>query len=110
MRIQATCHACGRDFLFFQLYHADPWQVDKCPHCSVHLGIPHIRHLALAGDRALSGLVRVLERMGEGRLGFTVEPQSVLARIEEAVDVLAPRTQRPHDEPLPVTSMRDRAA
>ena len=110
MRIQAICHACGREFLFFQLYHADPWQADRCPHCSAYLGIRHIRALAVAGDRALTALVGVLERLGEGRLGFTVDPASLLARLEAAVDVLAAQDAGPREQPATVTARQDLAA
>jgi hypothetical protein len=86
MRIGATCHTCGRDFLFFQLYNADPWQADKCPHCSVHMRLLNVRPLALAADRALASLVNALEQIAERSPGFSVDAQTVLARIEEAVD------------------------
>jgi hypothetical protein len=90
MRIRATCTNCGRDFLFLELYDADPSQADRCPNCGVHLGIPNMQHLARAADRALAALVRVLDQIADRSPGFTVDSGSVLRRLEGAVDALAP--------------------
>jgi hypothetical protein len=97
MRIRATCNACGRDFLFFQLYNADPWHNDRCPHCNRHLGLLNGRHLALAADRAAAGLVRALSDIADRNPGFTVKPDSVLTRIEEAVAALSGLADEPAD-------------
>ena len=55
MRIRATCHSCRRDFLFFQLYNADPGRGDRCPHCTNHLGVIGAHRVALAADQAAAG-------------------------------------------------------
>lgn len=89
MRIRATCHACGKDFLFFQLYNADAWHADKCPNCQVDLGVPNLRPLALAADRALSGLATALEQIADRSPGFALKRESVLHRLEQAADSLA---------------------
>jgi hypothetical protein len=89
MRIRATCNACGRDFLFFQLYNADPWHNDRCPHCNRHLGLLNGRHLALAADRAAANLVNSLRAIADRNPGFTVKRASVLERIEDVVGELA---------------------
>ena len=99
MRIRATCNACGRDFLFFQLYNADPWLSDRCPHCRRHLGLPNGRHLALAADRAAASLVDSLRAIADRDPGFTVKPSSVLERIEDAVGQLSGPSEEPPDGP-----------
>lgn len=94
MRIRATCDACGRDFLFFQLYNADAWQADSCPHCHADLGVPNLRHLALAADRALTALVAVLEQIAARSHSFTVTRDSVLRPLETAVQLLTEPNDR----------------
>ena len=111
MRIRATCDACGRDFLFFQLYNADVWHADQCPHCQTHLGVTNLRHLALAADRALAALVSVLSQVAERSPKFTIEPSSVLERLEEATVALAPADSPPAPrKEWPVRRRRARAA
>lgn len=65
MRIRATCQRCGRDFLFFQLYAADPEVSDRCPGCSAHLGVMGVGRQAARADQALAALVQALEGMDE---------------------------------------------
>jgi hypothetical protein len=72
-----------------ELYDADVSQADRCPHCGVHLGVVNLRHLALAADRALVSLVRVLEQIAGSSPGFTVDSGSVVRRLEDAVEALA---------------------
>jgi hypothetical protein len=95
MRIRACCNDCGRDFLFFHLYNADPAQYDRCPHCSRHLGVLNGRHLAFAADRAAAGLVRALTDIADRNPSFTLNAESVLARIEEAVTALSGADDEP---------------
>jgi hypothetical protein len=89
VRIRATCHACERDFLFFELYNADRWHADRCPHCQTHLGVSGARQLMLAADRAGLGLVQALTELAAREPAFTVKADSVLDRIESAVSALA---------------------
>ena len=78
MRINATCRHCGREFLFFQLYTAAPALADRCPHCSVHLGIPQVGPLAARADQAFTSLVDCLEEIAYRSPGFAVDTRSVL--------------------------------
>lgn len=91
MRVRATCEHCGREFLFFQLYNADPSSADRCPHCGRHLGVPNVRPLALRTDRAAAELVRCLDELAAGNPSFRVDPASLLDPIREAVVALAAR-------------------
>ncbi len=90
MRIAATCDNCGREFLFFQLYNASPLVADRCPHCSVHLGVVRVGPLAAAADEALAALVRSLREIAGRTPGFRLDPQSVLSPVSEAVEAVAP--------------------
>lgn len=111
MRIRATCDTCGRDFLFSQLYNADPWHTDKCPHCHAHLGVTNLRHLAHAADRALAGLVNVMTQIAERSPGFTLRTESVLSRLDEATAALAPVSDPPStQDETPSLHRRSRAA
>jgi ribosomal protein S14 len=103
MRIRATCNVCGRDFLFFQLYNTDPWRSDRCPHCGRHLGQPNMRHLALAADRAAAGLVDALRAIADRDPGFTIQRDSILERIEEAIDELS----GPHEKTISPSRVDD---
>ena len=89
MRIVATCEHCGREFLFFQLYNASPLVADRCPHCSVHLGIVRVAPLAASADNALAALVDSLREIAVRNPGFRVEPQSVLSPLNEALEAAA---------------------
>jgi hypothetical protein len=89
MRIRATCNECGRDFLFSQLYRADALDDGSCPHCDRPLGMTRARHLALAADRAGVALVHALRGIADRAPAFTIQPDSVLARVEEVVADLA---------------------
>jgi hypothetical protein len=89
MRIRATCHSCGRDFLLFQLYNADPGRGDRCPHCSSHLGVIGAHRLARTADHAAASLATALEGLADQEPGFSVLPDSVLVRIHAAVDALS---------------------
>jgi hypothetical protein len=94
VRIRATCHHCGREFLFLELSNADLGDADRCPNCGVHLGVINLGHLAGAADRSLAGLVRVLDQIGARSPGFTVKRGSVLDRLEAALDILSPKERR----------------
>jgi hypothetical protein len=89
MRIRATCHSCRRDFLFFQLYNADPGRGDRCPHCTNHLGVIGAHRVALAADQAAASLATALEGFADRGPSFSVLPDSVLVRIQAAVDALS---------------------
>lgn len=88
MRIRATCHACQRDLLLFQLYNTPPGDADKCPHCQRNLGVPNIRVLARAADEASARLINVLHQLGERHPGLGINAESLLAPIEEALEHL----------------------
>ncbi len=88
MHIRATCNACNRDFLFFQLRHGDPWTADRCPHCDRRLGVEGL--LAVRAEKALALLVRSLDDLGRHNPNFTVRPTSILGPIENAIAPLAP--------------------
>ena len=88
MRIRATCNACNRDFLFFELRHGDPWTTDRCPNCRRPLGVPGA--LAVRAEQALAILAHSLEELGRHEPNFTVREASVLTPIEAALAPLAP--------------------
>lgn len=89
MRVHATCGHCGREFLLFQLYNAEPATADRCPHCRRHLGVINARPLALSVDRAGAQLVRCLNELAARDPEFRIDPDTVLDPIR---DVLAPLT------------------
>lgn len=93
MRVHATCDHCGRKFLLFQLYNADPALADHCPHCSRHLGIVGVRSLALQTDRAVAELVRCLNELAARRPGFRVDAATVLEPVRAATTALAQRDE-----------------
>lgn len=93
MRVQATCERCGRQFLLFQLYSADPAVADRCPHCSHHLGIVGVRSLALRTDRAVDELVRCLDELAARRPRFRVDPATVVDPVRDAVSALTRRDE-----------------
>ena len=98
MRIRATCLACNRDFLFFQLRHGDPWTTDRCPHCDRPLGVRAV--VAVRAEQALAVLVHSLEELGRHQPNFTVRKTTVLGPVEDA---LGPITAPPagSEEPRP---------
>ena len=85
MRIHATCDHCGREFLLFQLYNADPAAADRCPHCSRHLGVIGVRSLALGVDRAGAQLVRCLNELAARDPTFRIDPEKLLGPIRDAL-------------------------
>jgi hypothetical protein len=87
MRIRATCHACNRDFLFFELRHGDPSTTDRCPNCQRPLGVRGVQ--AVRAEQALAILVHSLEELARRDPNFTVRKSTVLAPIEEALAPLA---------------------
>lgn len=89
MRVHATCDHCGREFLLFQLYNAEPATADRCPHCSRHLGVINARPLALGVDRAGAQLVRSLNELAARDPEFRIDPDTLLDPIRDA---LAPLT------------------
>lgn len=91
MRVHATCNHCGRKFLLFQLYNAEPAAADRCPHCSRHLGVVNGRPLALAIDRAGAQLVRGLHELAAHNPEFRIDPDSLLGPIRDAVGPIAAR-------------------
>jgi hypothetical protein len=82
MRLRATCHACEKDFLFFELYNADPADSDRCPRCRTPLGIPDVRRLMLAADQAALSLFSTLEQMKDRAPGFSIQLDPWLPRLE----------------------------
>jgi hypothetical protein len=103
MRVHATCDHCGRKFLFFQLYNADPGSADRCPHCSRHLNVLNVRPLARGVDRAAAQLIHCLNELAARDPKFRVDPDSLLGPIRDA---LAPLTAGEDDAP-PETARPD---
>ena len=101
MRIRATCHACSRDFLFFELRNTGAGITDRCPNCDRPLGARGI--LAVRAEQALAVLVGSLEDLGRSHPNFTVQPGSVLRPVDEALEGL---TARPAAEPEEATRRR----
>jgi hypothetical protein len=95
MRIRATCNACHRDFLFFELRHGDPGTTDRCPNCRQPLGVRGI--LAVRAEQALAILAHSLEELARHEPNFTIREKSVLTPIEEA---LAPLATPPATQPM----------
>ncbi len=89
VRIRACCHACGRDFLFLQLYNDDSWSADRCPHCNVYLGVARVRHLARSADSAAGALVHALAEIASRDPRFSIRPESLLTAVQEAVEALS---------------------
>lgn len=82
MRLRATCHACEKDFLFFELYNAHPADSDRCPRCQAPLGIPDVRRLMLAADQAALALFSMLEQMKDRAPGFSIQLDPWIPRLE----------------------------
>lgn len=82
MRLRATCHACEKDFLFFELYNAERWHHDRCPRCHTHLGIPGVRHLMQAADDAALTLLSTLEQMKDRAPAFSIHVDPWRPRLE----------------------------
>ena len=89
MRIRATCHACDRDFLFFELRNTGAGIADRCPNCDRPLGARGV--LAVRAEQALAVLVGALEDLGRGNPNFTVHSTSVLKPVDDALATLAAR-------------------
>lgn len=89
MRVHATCDHCGREFLLFQLYNAEPCTADRCPHCSRHLGVSNVRPLAVGVDRAGTELVRCLNELAARDPRFRVDPDTLLGPIRDALAPLS---------------------
>jgi hypothetical protein len=89
MRIRAVCDHCGRDFLFLQLYLAEPRDADRCPHCTTHLGVVGLRHLARAADDAGTRLGRALGDIAARNPTFELRTESVLERLEQTAALLS---------------------
>ena len=87
MRIRATCHACDRDFLFFELRNTGIGVADRCPNCDRPLGAQGL--LTVRAEQALAILVGSLEDLAGRHPNFTVHAGSVLRPIETALTPLA---------------------
>lgn len=98
MRVHATCDHCGREFLLFQLYNAEPATADRCPHCSRHLGVIGARSLALGVDRAGAQLVRCLYELAAREPEFRLDPDSLLGPIRDALAPLTEAKGGGHDQ------------
>ncbi len=83
MRIRATCHACGRDFLFLKLRNVDAPAADRCPHCAQLLGVRGLQ--AIRAEQALAILIEALGELARHHPNFTIRAGSVLRPVEEAV-------------------------
>jgi ribosomal protein L34E len=87
MRIRATCHACDRDFLFFELRNVGSGVADRCPNCDRPLGVQGLR--AVRAEQAMAILVGALDDLADHHPEFTVHADSVLRPIENALTPLA---------------------
>lgn len=87
MRIRATCHACDRDFLFFELRNVGSGVADRCPNCSRPLGVQGL--LAVRAEQAMAILVAALDDLADHHPDFTVQADSVLRPIEAVLTPLA---------------------
>jgi hypothetical protein len=98
MRIRATCRACERDFLFYELRNAARGVPDHCPNCGRLLGVRGL--LAVRAEQALAVLVGSLEELARHDPNFTVHAGSVLRPVENAVaDLAAPPVDDSADSP-----------
>lgn len=89
MRVHATCDHCGREFLLFQLYNAEPATADRCPHCSRHLGVINERSLALGADRAGAQLMRCLNELAARDPKFQLDSETLLGTIRAVTSAAA---------------------
>ena len=103
MRLRATCHTCDKDFLFFELYNAEPADSDRCPRCGTPLGIPDVRRLMQAADEAALALFSTLEQMKDRAPGFSIQLEPWIPRLEAVAASPAPSDVR-----APSPSFRDR--
>lgn len=100
MRIRATCHACHRDFLFFELRNTGTGVADRCPNCHRLLGTRGL--LAVRAEQALAVLTGSLEELARHHPNFTVHASSVLGPVENALETLtAPPVAEPQEPPGP---------
>lgn len=94
MRIRATCHACDRDFLFFELRNTGEGIVDSCPNCNRPLGVRGL--LTVRAEQALAVLVASLEELARHQPNFTIRASSVTRPVENALaDLVAPPQEPP---------------
>jgi hypothetical protein len=91
MRIRATCHACDRDFHFFELRNAGTGMAGRCPNCDRPLGVRGV--LAVRAEQALAVLVGSLEELARQDPNFTVRASSVTGPVEKALATLAAPTE-----------------
>lgn len=78
MRIRATCRACERDFLFFELRNTGTGVADRCPNCDRLLGTRGL--LAVRAEQALAVLVGSLEELARHDPNFTVHARTAAGR------------------------------
>ena len=93
MRIRATCHACDRDFLFFELRNTGAGRADGCPNCDRPLGARGL--LAVRAEQALAVLVGSLEELARQNPNFTVRGSSVTRPVENALATLVAPPEKP---------------
>lgn len=87
MRIRATCHACDREFLFFELRKVGTGVSDRCPNCHAPLGVQGL--LAVRAEQAMAILVGSFDDLAGHQPNFTVHAGSVLRPIENALTPVA---------------------
>jgi hypothetical protein len=97
MRIRATCRACERDFLFFELRNTGTGVADLCPNCGRLLGARGL--LALRAEQALAVLVGSLQELARHDPNFTVHAGTVLRPVENALAGLAAPPADPAERP-----------
>ena len=98
MRIRATCRACERDFLFYELRNTATGVADRCPSCGRPLGVRGL--LAVRAEQALAVLVGTLDELARHDPNFTVHPGTVLRPVENALaDLVAPPADESAEQP-----------
>jgi hypothetical protein len=108
MRIRATCRACDRDFLFFELRNTGAGITDRCPSCNRLLGARGL--LAVRAEQALAVLVGSLEELARHDPNFTVHAGTVLKPVEDALTTLAVGPAAKPEKPLRRRWQRQRIA
>ena len=93
MRIRATCHACDRDFLFFELRNTGDGIADSCPNCGRPLGVRGL--LTVRTEQALAVLVASLEELARHNPNFSVRASSVTRPVEKALANLVDPPEEP---------------
>lgn len=88
MTLRAHCHTCTEVFDLSELYTADPWDADRCPRCTAHLGPSGLGHTTFRIERHLKALDRALRELADHPGGFTVDTTGLRSKVSDAIDQL----------------------